>query len=272
MVEINQQFYRFVFNPIPDEIALAHLYELGFEAFEEKEQSMEGYLPSTLYNEDIKLKIQNIHPVDSVELVLPQNWNSIWEASFEPIFIGGQVCIRASFHPPSNLPYDIVIDPKMAFGTGHHATTFLVIQEMMKLNLTNKSVLDFGCGSGILAICAEKFGATSIKAIDYDTWSVENSLENAALNQCENITVVKNDSLYLESGSYDLLLANITREVLVQNLGEVARVLKPGGGGIFSGFLVQDADLIKKLLQEHSFSAIHTHENDGWCAITFNKD
>jgi len=272
MVELNQHFYRFIFHPIPDEISLARLYDLGFDSFEEKETSLEGYLPASLYTEDLKIEIGNIHPVLSSELVLPQNWNAIWEASFEPIFVQEKVCIRASFHPKTQLPYDIVIDPKMAFGTGHHATTYLVIEEMMKLNLNRKSVLDFGCGSGILAILAEKFGAAEVRAIDYDIWSVENSLENAALNGCRHLKVGQNDSLATETGNYDLILANITRDVLLQNITEVSRLLADGGFGIFSGFLIQDKELMVQRLKELGYSSIQHQQKEGWCAISFCKE
>lgn len=159
----------------------------------------------------------------------------------------------------------------MAFGTGHHATTYLVIEEMMKLDLNHKSVLDFGCGSGILAILSEKFGASDIRAIDYDIWSVENSLENAALNHCRHISVLQNDSLTTETGQYDLLLANITREVLLQNIAEVPRLLGPGGSGIFSGFLIQDTRLMIRHLEEQGFSTIQHHEKEGWCVISFSR-
>ncbi|MDZ4707362.1 MAG: 50S ribosomal protein L11 methyltransferase [Saprospiraceae bacterium] len=272
MVELNHQFYRFIFHPIPDDITLARLYDLGFESFEEKESSLEGYLPASLYSEELKLEIEKLHPVISTDLILPQNWNAIWEASFEPIFVQQKVCIRASFHPLSQLPYDIVIDPKMAFGTGHHATTYLVIEEMMKLDLTNKSVLDFGCGSGILAILAEKFGAAEVRAIDFDIWSVENSLENAAVNECRHLKVSQNDSLSTEPGNYDLLLANITRDVLLQNITEVSRLLAAGGYGIFSGFLIQDKELMVQRLKELGYSSIQYQEKEGWCAITFSKE
>jgi len=272
MVELNHQFYRFIFHPIPDDISLARLYDLGFDSFEEKESSLEGYLPAPLYSDELKTEIENIHPVLTSELILPQNWNAIWEASFEPIFVQDKVCIRASFHPQSQLPYDIVIDPKMAFGTGHHATTYLVIEEMLKLDLSHKSVLDFGCGSGILAILAEKFGAAEVRAIDYDIWSVENSLENAALNECRHLKVQQNDSLTTETGSYDLILANITRDVLLQNIREISRLLVVGGYGIFSGFLTQDRDLMVQRLKELGYSSIQHQEKEGWCAITFCKE
>lgn len=272
MSEVNQDYYRFVFEPAPDEIALAHLYELGFESFEEKEFSMEGYFPATALIETTQAEIQKISPFSKVELVKQENWNAIWESSFEPIFIENTVCVRASFHPESHLPFDIIIDPKMAFGTGHHATTYLVIGELLRLDLKEKQVMDFGCGSGILAILAEKLGSQSITAIDYDIWSVENTIENASLNQCHRIEVLQADSLIgQESGYYDLVIANITRDVLFQNSADVERLMKTGGKAIFSGFLLQDLELMKQHIKASGFQELQVADREGWCVISFTK-
>jgi ribosomal protein L11 methyltransferase len=235
MDEFNQDYYRFDFIGQIDEINLAKLYEFGFDSFEEKENSSEGYLSQRIFNEDLSEKIKSIHPYSSYTLIKQQNWNALWEASFLPILIDDRIHVRATFHPATNIHYEIIIDPKMAFGTGHHATTHLVLSEMLKVEFNNSRVLDFGCGSGILAIASEKLGAREVTAIDHDKWSVENTQENIALNHCKHIKVYQADRLDQEAELYDHILANITRDVLIHNTRDILRLLRVNGYVIYSG-------------------------------------
>jgi ribosomal protein L11 methyltransferase len=272
MGELNLNYYRFEFPGQIDEIALARLYEVGFEAFEEKEQVMEGYLLESLWTEKMEERIKAISPFKSYTLIKPQNWNAVWESSFTPITIDDKIHIRATFHPASQFPYEIIIDPKMAFGTGHHATTYLVLAEMLKLDLKNARVLDFGCGSGILAIAAEKLGAQHITAIDYDIWSVENTIENKALNNCQSIRTYQADNLISESEKFDYILANITRDILIQNTPDIIHLLKPGGKAIYSGFIRTDLEQMKEHLKTFGINQLSFNQKEDWCVLTFLKN
>lgn len=271
MDEINQNYYRLVFTAIPEEITLARLYEAGLEAIEEKEAHIEGYLPESRYSAALLEEISSILPVRTVERLEQQNWNAIWESSFQPVWIDGKVHIRASFHEKSPVGMDIVIDPKMAFGTGHHATTSMVIREMLGLDLKGSRVLDFGCGSGVLSVVAEKLGAGRIRALDYDVWSVENTKENIGVNQCLHIEVAQVDSLKEERGAYDLILANITRDVLTRNTQDISRLLKPGGHAIYSGFLTGDKPALEAEVRKQGMSPVKSVEDAGWCALVLAK-
>lgn len=271
MDEINQNFYRLAFTAIPDDITLARLYEAGLEAIEEKEAHIEGYLPESRYSAALLEKIDAILPVRVAERIEQQNWNAIWESSFKPVWIEGKVHIRASFHEKSPAGMDIVIDPKMAFGTGHHATTSMVIREMLRLDLKGSRVLDFGCGSGVLSVVAEKLGADKIRALDYDVWSVENTRENIGANHCHHIEVEQADNLKEEKGAYDLILANITRDVLIWNTQDIYRLLKPGGHAIYSGFVTGDMPLLDAEVRKQGMLLEKSVEDEGWCALVLVK-
>lgn len=271
MAEINQNYYCFEFPGILDEIELARLYNLGFESFEEKEHTSEGYLPEDLFSDNMLDAIKQIAPFSNSTLIQQQNWNAIWESSFEPIDIDNRIHLRATFHSKVASAYEIIIDPKMAFGTGHHATTHMVLSEMLQLNLKEKSVLDFGCGSGILAIAAEKMGASSIKAIDYDPWSVENSNENAMLNNCNKIQVEQGDNLISEPGSFDVILANITRDILLENTHDIYRLLSENGYAIYSGFIPRDVFKIKSLLQTTGITTMKLVTRENWACLIWTK-
>jgi ribosomal protein L11 methyltransferase len=272
MDELNQNYYRFEFSGAIDDIASARLYDLGFESFEEKEDSTEGYISEIMVHDDLVKEIENIHPFNRYELIKQQNWNAIWESSFTPITIEDTIHVRATFHPTSNAPYEIIIDPKMAFGTGHHATTHLVLAKMLNLDFKGKRVLDFGCGSGILAIAAEKLGAREIVAIDYDKWSVENTIENSSLNHCEHIRVYQADNLSNEFDNYDIILANITRDILIQNTKDIIRLLKHGGCAIYSGFIESDLELMQAHLKSFNIHQIKNDKKEDWCVLVFTKD
>lgn len=271
MDELNQNYYRFDFKGILDEISNTRLYELGFEAFEEKEESTEGYIPETLVNDTLINQIQDIQKYFNSTIVRQQNWNAIWESSFTPVTIDDQIHVRATFHPTTDAPYEIIIDPKMAFGTGHHATTYLVLKEMLSLDFKESRVLDFGCGSGILGIGAEKLGAKEVVAIDYDKWSVENTLENIELNQCSRISVYQADNLKMETKSYDFILANITRDILIANTEDILRLLSVEGIAIYSGFIEKDLNSIMQHLHSQGIRQLNHSKKEDWCAIVFRK-
>ena len=202
-------------------------------------------------------------------IIEPTNWNQVWEDSFSPVSIGKNWYIRAEFHSKrTDFKHEIVISPKMAFGTGHHATTYMVLEQMDKLELDGKTVLDLGCGSGILAIAAEKLGATSVLAIDYDPLSVENTIENADLNNCSNITAKQADVYSFNEGKFDIILANINKKVLIDNILKIKGLLNETGILIISGILKSDEVDIKKIIGKKM--NYHSTSKDNWsCAILY---
>lgn len=271
MAEINQNYYCFYFPVLLDEIQLALLYKLGFESFEEKETTTEGYLEESLLDEYKVTEINRINSFTNFELIKQQNWNAIWESNFKPIEVEGKIHVRASFHESNNLIYEVIIDPKMAFGTGHHATTYMVLAEMLQLDLKDKHVLDFGCGSGILAIAAEKMGVYSVDAIDYDPWSVENTTENVLLNKCSKIQICQGDNLASNIKEYDLILANITRDILIQSSADMYRLLNPGGIAIYSGFIANDVFKIINYLTDLGVLQFKLVTKEGWGCLIWTK-
>ena len=199
-------------------------------------------------------------------IVEPTNWNQVWEDSFSPVSIGKNWYIRAEFHPKgTDFKHEIVISPKMAFGTGHHATTYMVLEQMDKLDLNEKTVLDLGCGSGILAIAAEKLGASSVLAVDYDPLSVENTIENANLNNCLKIKAEQANVYSFNEGKFDVILANINKKVLTDNLKKMIRFLRKNGILIISGILVSDVnDLLRPLSLNANYQIF---EREKWTCI-----
>ena len=214
--------YNFTLSPKEPttEILIAELGNAGFESFVESEEGVTAYIQKTEWRINI---LEDIFVLNSDEFsieykyneVAQTNWNAEWEKNFEPIQVDDLVSIRAPFHDNPNLKYDIVIEPKMSFGTGHHETTHMMVQHLLKLDLENKKVLDMGCGTGILAIFAEMKGAKPLDAIDIDNWCYENSLENVARNNCENISVYEGDASLLTGKKYDVIIANINRNILL---------------------------------------------------------
>ncbi|MFM6925002.1 MAG: 50S ribosomal protein L11 methyltransferase [Ferruginibacter sp.] len=252
------------------EILVALLTDAGFESFEEKENSLSAFIQEAGFKEDILENILTIVPVNYAITVIPQqNWNAQWESSFEPIVVHDFVAIRAAFHKPvMHVKHEIIITPKMSFGTGHHATTFMMIDQMEALDFTNKKVVDFGTGTAVLAILAEKMGAVSINAIDYDEWSIENSIENAAANNCSRISLVKAETI-APGDTYDIILANINLNVILDNLDAIKSVSKEGSIILLSGFMKQDEALMLKNLAEAGIKFLKTLQKGDWiCMLT----
>jgi len=213
------------------DILVAELGSVGFESFTENEDGVVAYIQEADWKESLLNDIQILasdevgfsYEIEEIEQV---NWNKEWENNFEPIVVENEVSIRAPFHSNPNLKYDIVIEPKMSFGTGHHETTYLMIKHLMALDLRGKKVLDMGCGTGILAIFAELKGAEQIDAIDIDAWCYENSVENIERNHCQNIKVYEGDASMLKGRAYDVIIANINRNILLNDIGVYAEQFK----------------------------------------------
>ena len=246
----------------------ALLMDMGFEGVEEKENETIASVPANAFNEDeLKAVFQQFDVKYTLEKVEPQNWNAQWEHSFEPVLVGDFAAIRASFHAPvKNVQHEIIITPKMSFGTGHHATTFLMMQEMQSLDFNGKSVIDFGTGTAVLAILAEKLGAAKILAIDNDEWSISNAKENIAANGCRKIELVMAGAMAAEF-SADIILANINLNVIIANLDAIKQACCKGSQILLSGLLLQDKESISDVLKAKGFSISKLVEKNNWICI-----
>ena len=257
------------------EILFAYLDAIGFEGFEEDDDRLIAFIPSDKFSEEIfkaTLDILSIPVSYHKNEFHPRNWNETWEKQFQPVIIADQVGVRASFHPSmSHLPHEIIIDPKMSFGTGHHATTSMMMQLMLNENFHHKSVLDFGCGTGILSILASKLGAKSVVAIDNDERAIENARENLVLNGAENVSLIKDNSPSIEGNQFDIILANINRDVILKNAEKLVRMLSQPGKLIISGFLAED---IQQIVSETGHLELKLEaqlQELEWCAVVFNN-
>ncbi len=268
--------YEFKVEPLNPgtEILIAELGYAGFESFVETEEGVTAYIQKEEWNENI---LEDIQILDSEEFQISYtfeeieqtNWNQEWEKNFSPIVVDDRCAVRAPFHDKFNTEYDIVIEPKMSFGTGHHETTHMMIQHLLKNDVKDKSVLDMGCGTGVLAILAEMKGAHPIDAIDIDNWCYLNSLENVERNNCEHITVYEGDAQLLEGKHYDVIIANINRNILLNDLKYYSKCLNQGGSLFLSGFYKDDIEAIEKECAAHGLKCVDILEKNHWVALKF---
>src|SRR5690606_277522 len=224
--------YQFIIEPLQpaSDILIAELGDAGFESFVENEDGISAYIQQNDWSETILDDIQILNSEEfsisyTKNFIEQVNWNEEWEKNFNPIIVDDVCSVRAPFHEKQNTQYDIVIEPKMSFGTGHHETTHMMIQHILKNNMAGKTVLDMGCGTAVLAILAEMKGAKKLDAIDIDNWCYLNSIENAERNNCSNITVLEGDVSLLEGKSYDVIIANINRNILLNDIHQYAKCL-----------------------------------------------
>jgi ribosomal protein L11 methyltransferase len=252
------------------DIIVAQLSEVGFEGFEESETSLKAFISEAEFDEKVfndLLKPHNL--IHSKSIVASQNWNALWESNFEPVIVEDFCEVHADFHSPSNsAKYDIIITPKMSFGTGHHATTYMMIEQMRDLNFKDKAVADFGTGTGILAILAEKLGSNKIDAIDYDEWSIQNAEENIQKNNCTLIKL-KQENTFPSNGKYDIILANINKNVILNNLDGMVFGLNAKSFLLISGILSADENDLVKAAANYNLSYIKTVERNNWISILF---
>jgi ribosomal protein L11 methyltransferase len=260
------------------DILTAELSEIGYDTFMDTEAGFNAYITEDIFSEtDLQEVVAKYAAMAEISYatnkIEKQNWNEEWEKNFEPLIIGDQVSVRASFHPkPENLQYDIVINPKMTFGTGHHETTTLMIENQLTVDHKGKRVLDMGTGTGILAIMACKLGASEIVGVEVEDWSVENARENAALNNCPEITVHFGDVKVVENDlPYDLVLANINRNVLLADMAAYTKLLKNGGPLILSGFYTEDLPAIKEEATRCGLVFETNREKNNWVSAIFRK-
>lgn len=259
------------------EILLAELGEMEYESFVETESGLEAYIQKPFFSEDHLDKL-TARSMDGVtvehewEEVPEQNWNAAWEENFTPIDVDGICYIRAPFHKPAESDsLEIIIQPQMSFGTGHHATTFLMARKMMALDLKGKRVLDMGCGTGVLAILAEKQGAKSVWAVDIDHWSFENTKENAKLNNCQDIQIREGGVEQIGDEKFDLVAANINRNVLLKDLKDYNSALNPGGVLLLSGFFTVDNPLLEKECTALGLKKVSEEQKETWSLLHFEK-
>ena len=258
------------------EILIAELGEVGFESFVENEEGVEAFIQKTDWNANV---LDDIYVLNSKEFEISYemqeieqtNWNIEWEKNFNPIQVDGLVSIRAPFHENPNLKYDIVIEPKMSFGTGHHETTHMMVQHLLDLDVAGKEVLDMGCGTGILAIFAEIKGAKPIDAIDIDNWCYQNSLENVERNNCKHIAVYEGDASLLKNKKYDLIIANINRNILLDDMRVYTNCLNINGVILLSGFYKEDISVIDKEVSKYGLKLDKQIERNNWVALRYVK-
>ena len=262
------------FEEFMADILAAELAEIGFDSFVPCENGMQAFIPETKFNENSLKDAINNYPLEvaisyEIVTVASKNWNEEWEKHyFEPIVIGEECVIHSSFH--KNIPvakYDIIIDPKMSFGTGHHETPSLVIGEILKMNLTGKKVLDMGCGTAVLAILAAMRGASELLAIDIDSWCTENSLENIALYKVSGIEVKLGGAELLDGLHFDIILANINRNILLADMEKYAACLTTGGELYMSGFYKADIPVIEAELNRNGLELIDFKEKNNWVVV-----
>lgn len=271
--------YHFTVEPLVPgvEILIAELGEKAFESFEETAIGVSAYVQKVLWTEDI---LEDIFVLQSDQFTITYrkeeieqvNWNEEWEKNFNPIDVEGICYIRAPFHEKTQAKYDIVIEPKMSFGTGHHETTYMMVRQILANDMQDKVVLDMGCGTAILAILAAMRGAKQVDAIDIDNWCYLNSMENVSRNACTTIEVFEGDaSILVGEPKYDVVLANINRNILLNDMDKYIRTMKENAEIYFSGFYTEDISSIKKAAEEKGLIFENQLEKNNWVSLKFKK-
>lgn len=249
------------------EVLIALLAEMGYDGFEQQEGLLMAYVSETGFDEH---RLKSLGLGYEITRIAEKNWNEEWEKSFQPVVIEGFCAVRAHFHDPiPGVAYELVITPKMSFGTGHHATTLMMLQAMQGLPLDGKRVLDFGTGTGVLAILAEKLGAAGVEAIDCDDWSIDNARENAEANGCRRINIQKGEVVH--GGPFDIILANINKHVILEELSAMEQQLTTGGVILLSGLLKEDSEDIENEAAKTNFSISLRMTKENWILLKSEK-
>ncbi len=252
------------------EIIIAELSSINFHAFQENDNILSLFIKEEYFDESIfKSALSNFELPYTKKLIANINWNQKWESEFTPVIINDFVAVRAAFHKPvKNVNHEIIITPKMSFGTGHHATTYLMLEQMAALNFKDKKVLDFGTGTGVLSILASKLGAAAITAVDNDEWSIENAKENLLTNESKNIRLLKADSI-ANLGTFNIILANINLNVITQNVSGLKMISGRGTQLLLSGFLKQNEKELNEVFIKNGFTFERVQEKDGWICVRY---
>ncbi|MES1161025.1 MAG: 50S ribosomal protein L11 methyltransferase [Bacteroidota bacterium] len=254
------------------EMLIARLSEYEYEGFEEQESSLQAFIPEEKFNPTaLKELLASWELPYAQDRLGERNWNEEWEKNFEPVVVEQFCAIRASFHSPiEGVEQELVITPKMSFGTGHHATTYMMVAAMRFLDIKGKQVLDFGTGTGVLAILAERLGAAGVLAIDYDDWSIENAHENVAENHCNAITLKKMD-VTPEGQLFDIILANINKHVILQELHAIGQQLEKEGVILLSGLLHEDFSDIEREALKNGLAVLEQKTRGNWICLKLGK-
>jgi ribosomal protein L11 methyltransferase len=268
-----------VCNPEYCEILMAEIAESGFDTFMENDTGFEAYAEMEKFDKDRLQEVKNRYQLQTPleffhDRVPKQNWNEQWEKSYEPIIVEDKCLIRASFHQiEKKYPWEVIITPKMSFGTGHHQTTYLMVKAQMDLDHKGKRVMDAGCGTAILSIMACKLGASQVEAFDIDEWSMVNGKENAEVNNCANIRLQQGTihEVHIE-GKFDIVLANINKNVLLAEIREYQKFLEVGGHLLISGFYEHDIDDLKKECASYNLAQISSDSRETWASVLFRKN
>lgn len=257
--------------PEQQDMLVAHLAEAGFEGFEENENELKAFIQKNDYDKALLNELTYKYQLDYIEKIIPeQNWNEHWESSFDPVIIDDFLSIRATFHQPARkVEHEIVITPKMSFGTGHHATTRMMVQQMREIDFTQKKVFDFGTGTGILSILAEKLGAASVIAIDIDEWCISNAYENIKQNNSGVVKIIQADSL-TGNEQYDIILANVNKNVIFENIQQLSDQLNKGGTLLISGILSEDETEVCNKAKIFSLTLSKKITLNNWICLRFN--
>lgn len=270
--------YYFKVKPIQPavEILIAELGYAGFESFVETPEGVTAYIQKeewvdTILDGIYVLKSDEFEITYTFDEIEQVNWNSEWEKNFQPIVVDNLCSVRAPFHEKPDTKYDIVIEPKMSFGTGHHETTHMMLQHIMSNDFEGKSVLDMGCGTAVLAILAEMKGANPIDAIDIDNWCYLNSIENAERNNCNNITVYEGDASLLVDKNYDIIIANINRNILLKDISTYSKCLNKNGTLYLSGFYDNDIPKIEAECNANKLTFKSKFQRNDWVALKFDN-
>lgn len=255
------------------EVLVALLGEMGYEGFEQEEAQLQAFIGEPAFDETALRELLDAHGLHyTLQRIEERNWNEEWEKNFQPVVVDGFCAIRAHFHPRvPEVEHELIITPKMSFGTGHHATTYMMLQAMRALDLRDKRVLDFGTGTGVLAILAERLGAGRVVAIDNDDWSIENALENVVENGCTRIQVLKKDNVAEVEGIFDVILANINKHVIIKQLGTLAQHLVNDGVILLSGLLQDDAEDIDNEAAKNNLSVSGRMTKGSWICLKTGK-